>query len=233
MLVLSSKIKRILLIVVFAVTTILIGSVVFDKCNDKPHQQIENKIDSLNKVNDSLKQQIDKKTASIDSIKQADYELIEKIRKQYPKIIKVKQYIALKKDSVNKLNDSGFVRFFETRYPKDTISKPLVLARPVLQSAANDLIEYDGLKEHVTNLDSIIEWQDKRIALKDSVIKKQDSKFGDLMKISSNKDLQMDGMRLMIDDLKKDNKKLNRQVKTYKTIGYVLLGGVATAIIIK
>ena len=227
----NDKVKRVILIVVFAIVTIGIGSVLFDKCNVKPDTTIENRIDSLNKVNDSLKLQILKKDSSIVAIKEQDAELINKIKNQYPKIIKISKYVNLKKDSVNKLNDSGFVRFFETRYPADTVSKPLILARPVLQSAANDLIEYDGLKEHVTNLDSIIEWQDQRISLKDSIIKRQDSKFNDLLQISSNKDLQLSGMRLMIDNLKEDNKKLNKQNKTYKIIGYIAIGGLAYSLL--
>jgi hypothetical protein len=63
------KLKKAFPIIIFAVVTVAIGSVLFEKCgNGVDQKSFLIKMDSLNKVNDSLNNQIAKDDAVIDSL---------------------------------------------------------------------------------------------------------------------------------------------------------------------
>jgi hypothetical protein len=82
--------KKVLPIVLFAVITVLIGSVLFEKCNNNvEHKAFLSQVDSLHKVNDSLQAEIAKDDAAIDSLDIVAVELQYKVDHQKAKVIKI------------------------------------------------------------------------------------------------------------------------------------------------
>jgi uncharacterized protein YxeA len=90
--------KKVLPIVLFAVIAILIGSVLFEKCNNNvEHKAFLSQMDSLHKVNDSLFAEIAKDDAEIDSLDLVAVELQYKVDHQKAKVKTIVEYIEIEK----------------------------------------------------------------------------------------------------------------------------------------
>ena len=171
------KLKKALPIIIFAIVTILVGSVLFEKCSSNvEHKAFLSQMDSLHKVNDSLFAEINKADAEIDSLDLVAVDLQYKVDHQKTKVIKIVETIEIEKNNVDSYTEQELISSLNRRYPKDTVTNPLPVAQPVLVSVAKDLVELDGVKQIIILKDSSINTLEAKVTVKDSVIGKYVSK---------------------------------------------------------
>jgi hypothetical protein len=218
--------KKLIAIIVIILTVLYFA---FDKYNgfieDKVHLI---KQDSLVHAVDSMKLEIAKDDAVIDSLNQVEDELKDKLAHQKVKIKTIVEYIEIEKNNIDTYSDPELVSSFNNRYPTDTITNPLLVAQPVLVSAAKDLVELDGTKQQLIVKDTIINIMGTRIIVKDSIINKYISKENTYKGIVKNQDIQIADWKNQYDKLMIDNQKLKVKGKLGAIKG--VLVGVAAGI---
>jgi hypothetical protein len=228
------KLKKSLPIIIFAVVTVLIGSVLFEKCGSNvEHKAFLAQVDSLNKVNDSLHAEIAKDDEVIDSLNYVSEDLTYKIEHQKTKVIKIVETIEIEKNNIDNLQEHQLVSFYNTRYPADTISNPLPVAQPVLVSAAKDLVELDGAKQIIVLKDSSIATLEAKVTVKDSVISKYISKEDKFRLILTNKDKEIAGWEGQYQKIELQYNKLKVKSKFQRIGSYVVIGGLAYLMLAK
>jgi hypothetical protein len=226
--------KKVLPIVLFAVITVLIGSVLFEKCNNNvEHKAFLSQVDSLHKVNDSLQAEIAKDDAAIDSLNYVSEVLTDKLAHQKTKVIKIVETIEVEKNNIDNLQEHQLVSFYNTRYPADTVTNPLPLAQPVLVSAAKDLVELDGAKQIIVLKDSSITTLEAKVTVKDSVIGKYANKELNYKNIILNKDKEITGWEGQYQKLELQYNKLKVKSKFQRIGSYVVIGGLAYLMLVK
>jgi hypothetical protein len=226
--------KKVLPIVLFAVITVLIGSVLFEKCNNNvEHKAFLSQVDSLHKVNDSLQAEIAKDDAAIDSLNYVSEVLTDKLAHQKTKVIKIVETIEVEKNNIDNLQEHQLVSFYNTRYPADTVTNPLPLAQPVLVSAAKDLVELDGVKQIIVLKDSSIATLETKVAVKDSVITKYISKEDKFRLILTNKDKEIAGWEGQYQKLELQYNKLKVKSKFQRIGSYIIIGGLGYLMLAK
>jgi hypothetical protein len=228
------KLKKALPIVIFAVVTVLIGGVLFEKCSSNvEHKAFLAQVDSLHKVNDSLFIEIKKDDAAIDSLNYVSEVLTDKLAHQKTKVIKIVETIEVEKNNINNLQEHQLVSFYNTRYPADTVTNPLPLAQPVLVSAAKDLVELDGAKQIIVLKDSSIATLETKVAVKDSVITKYISKEDKFRLILTNKDKEIAGWEGQYQKLELQYNKLKVKSKFQRIGSYIVIGGLGYLMLAK
>ena len=229
-----SKLKKALPIVLFAVIAILIGSVLFEKCNNNiEHKAFLSQMDSLHKVNDSLFAEIAKDDAEIDSLDLVAVELQYKLDHQKAKVVKIREIIEIEKNSIDAYSDPELVTSFNNRYPTDTISNPLLVAQPVLVSAAKDLVELDGAKQIIVLKDSSITTLESKVTVKDSVIAKYVSKENTYKNMVANQQTQIKDWKFQYNTLQLENTKLKAKNKFTKIGAGLIAGGLVYLMLVK
>jgi hypothetical protein len=228
------KLKKALPIIIFAVVTVLIGSVLFEKCgSNAEHKAFLAQVDSLNKVNDSLHAEIAKDDEVIDSLNYVSEDLTYKIEHQKTKVIKIVETIEIEKNNIDNLQEHQLVSFYNTRYPADTISNPLPVAQPVLVSAAKDLVELDGAKQIIVLKDSSIATLEAKVTVKDSVISKYISKEDKFRLILTNKDKEIAGWEGQYQKIELQYNNVKVKSKFQRIGSYVVIGGLAYLMLAK
>jgi len=228
------KLKKALPIVIFAVVTVLVGSVLFEKCSSNvEHKAFLAQVDSLHKVNDSLFVEIKKDDAVIDSLNYVSETLTDKLAHQKTKVIKIVETIEVEKNNIDNLQEYQLVSFYNTRYPADTVTNPLPLAQPVLVSAAKDLVELDGAKQIIVLKDSTITTLETKVNVKDSVISKYISKEDKFRLILTNKDKEIAGWEGQYQKLEFQYNKLKVKSKFQRIGSYIVIGGLAYLMLAK
>ena len=226
--------KKVLPIIIFAVVAVLVGSLLFDKCGSNvEHKAFLSQMDSLHKVNDSLYGQIAKDDAVIDSLNEVDAVLSDKLAHQKTKVIKVVETVEVEKNKIDNLQEHQLVTFYNTRYPKDTITNPLPLAQPVLVSAAKDLVELDGAKQIIVLKDSSINTLEGKVVIKDSIIGKYANKELNYKSIILNKDKEITGWEGQYQKLELQYNKLKVKSKFQRIGSYIVIGGLAYLMLAK
>jgi hypothetical protein len=229
-----SKLKKSLPTIIFAVVTVLVGSVLFEKCSSNvEHKAFLSQMDSLHKVNDSLQVEIAKDDAAIDSLNYVSEVLTDKLAHQKTKVIKIVETIEVEKNNIDNLQEHQLVSFYNTRYPADTVTNPLPVAQPVLVSAAKDLVELDGAKQIIVLKDSSIATLETKVAVKDSVITKYISKEDKFRLILTNKDKEITGWEGQYQKLELQYNKLKVKSKFQRIGSYVIIGGLAYLMLVK
>lgn len=223
--------KKIIAIIVIVLAVLYIA---FDKytgsIEDKVHLA---KQDSLVHAIDSMKVEIAKDDVIIDSLNQVEDELKDKLAHQKAKVKTIVEYVEIEKNSIDAYSDPELISSLNKRYPTDTITNPLLVAQPVLASAAKDLVELDGAKQQLIVKDTIINIMGTRIIVKDSIINKYISKESTYKGIVKNQDIQIADWKNQYDKLMIDNQKLKVKGKLGAIKG-VLVGvavGVAIGVI--
>jgi hypothetical protein len=183
------------------------------------------KQDSLVKAVDSMQLVIAKEDAVIDSLNYVDNILSDKLAHQKTKVIKVVETIEIEKNKIDNLQEHQLVSFYNTRYPKDTITNPLPLAQPVLVSAAKDLVELDGAKQIIVLKDSSIATLETKVSNKDSVISKYISKETTYKNIMNNQQTQIKDWKFQYNTLQLENTKLKAKNKFTKIGAGLITGG--------
>jgi hypothetical protein len=226
--------KKVLPIVLFAVIAILIGSVLFEKCNNNvEHKAFLAQVDSLHKVNDSLYNQIAKEDAAIDSLNHVSDVLEDKLAHQKVKVIKIVETIEIEKNNVDSYTEQELISSLNRRYPKDTVTNPLPVAQPVLVSVAKDLVELDGAKQIIVLKDSSINTLEAKVTVKDSVIGKYANKELNYKNIILNKDKEITGWEGQYQKLELQYNKLKVKSKFHRIGSYVVIGGLAYLMLVK
>ena len=177
-------IKKIVLLAALA----FVGYGLFTLGDIKGTASFKGKLDSLDKINDSLTAMNLLDDKKIEELKALDSSLTFKVEHQKTKIVVVKAEVDAKHKEISTYDNKQVATFFNQRYPADTVSNLIPLAKPVLVSTAKDLASFDGAKKEITIKDSIISIQESRITLKDSTITLFVNKEGRYKAIISNKD---------------------------------------------
>jgi hypothetical protein len=228
------KLKKALPVILFAVISVLIGGVLFEKCSSSvEHKAFLSQMDSLHKVNDSLFAEIAKDDAEIDSLDLVAVELQYKVDHQKAKVIKIVETVEVEKNKVDTYTEHELVSSFNNRYPADTITNPLPLAQPVLVAAAKDLVELDGAKQIIVLKDSSIATLETKVAVKDSVITKYISKEDKFRLILTNKDKEIAGWEGQYQKLELQYNKLKVKSKFQRIGSYIVIGGLGYLMLAK
>jgi hypothetical protein len=218
--------------VVIIICFIGVFSTLFEKCNGT-NKLFITQIDSLKHINDSLKKDIIVSDSIIALLGRKDDSLKYKLNHLQPQIKIIIKYIDSSKRKIDSLKDNELITVLNKRYPKDTISTPLAVAKPVLISAAKDLIELDGTKEILKIKDTIISLNEIRIIGKDSIITKYKSKETNYKNFIINQDEQIQAWQLQYNNTIKENNKLKFQSKTQRILSYIIIGGLSYMLILK
>jgi hypothetical protein len=199
---------------------------VFDKVsNIGLTEEFKTKQDSLVHAVDSMKLEIAKDDAEIDSLDLVAVELQYKVDHQKTKVIKIVETIEVEKNNVDAYSDPELVTSFNNRYPKDTISNPLLVAQPVLVSAAKDLVELDGAKQIIVLKDSSINTLESQVSLKDTIISKYVKKETTYKNIMMNQETQIKDWKFQYNTLQMQNAKLKAKNKFTKIGAGLITGG--------
>lgn len=191
------------------------------------------KQDSLVAAVDSMKSVIAKEDRVIDSLNEIDNELQYIVDHQKGKVITIYKTIEVEKNNIDNLTEQELVSSFNKRYPTDTITNPLPVAQPVLVSAAKDLVELDGAKQIIVLKDSSIATLETRVANKDSIIVKFESKEKAYQGIMLNQETQINDWKDQFKNLQLQNAKLKTQSKFIKIGSTIVIGGLAYLLIAK
>jgi hypothetical protein len=229
-----SKLKKALPIIIFAVVTVAIGSVLFEKCSSNvEHKAFLAQVDSLHKVNDSLQSEIAKDDAAIDSLDIVAVELQYRVDHQKTKVIKIVETIEIEKNNIDSYSEQELISSLNKRYPKDTLTNPLPVAQPVLVSVAKDLVELDGAKQIIVLKDSSINTLEAKVTVKDSVIKKYTNKELNYISIILNKDKEITGWEGQYQKIELQYNKLKVKSKFQRIGSYIVIGGLAYLMLAK
>ena len=213
---------------------LLLCWIVFDKVKDFGlSTEFTTKQDSLVHAVDSLKLEIAKDDAEIDSLDVVAIELQYKIDHQKAKVKTIVEYIEVEKNNIDGFSNPELVSSFNNRYPADTITNPLLVAQPVLVSAAKDLVELDGAKQIIVLKDSSITTLEAKVTVKDSVIGKYANKELNYKNIILNKDKEITGWEGQYQKLELQYNKLKVKSKFQRIGSYVVIGGFAYLMLAK
>jgi hypothetical protein len=228
------KLKKALPIIIFAIVTILVGSVLFEKCSSNvEHKAFLAQMDSLHKVNDSLYSEINKADAEIDSLDLVAVDLQYKVDHQKTKVIKIVETIEIEKNNVDSYTEQELISSLNRRYPKDTVTNPLPVAQPVLVSVAKDLVELDGAKQIIVLKDSSIVTLESKVTVKDSIIGKYVSKELNYKDIILSKDKEIAGWEGQYQKIELQYNKLKVKSKFQRIGSYIVIGGLAYLMLAK
>jgi len=205
---------------------LLLCWIVFDKVKDFGlSTEFTAKQDSLVHAVDSLKLEIAKDDAEIDSLDVVAVELQYKIDHQKAKVKTIVEYIEVEKNNIDGFSNPELISSFNNRYPADTITNPLLVAQPVLVSAAKDLVELDGAKQIIVLKDSSIATLESQVAVKDTIISKYVSKENNYKNIMNNQQTQIKDWKFQYSALQLENTKLKAKNKFTKIGAGLITGG--------
>lgn len=191
------------------------------------------KQDSLVKAVDSMQLVIAKEDKVIDSLNLVDNDLQYKLDHQKAKVVKVVEVIEVEKNKIDNFTEHQLVTSFNQRYPKDTVTNPLPVAQPVLVAAAKDLVELDGAKQIIVLKDSSITTLEERVANKDSVIVKYQSKENTYKNMVANQQTQIKDWKFQYNALQLENTKLKAKNKFTKIGAGLIAGGLVYLMLVK
>jgi len=204
-----------------------VGYGLFTLGDIKGTASFKGKLDSLDKVNDSLYAENKQDDVTIKELLVLDSNLTYQVEHQKAKIVVVKAAVDAKHKEIDTYDNKQVATFFNQRYPADTVSNLIPLAKPVLVSTAKDLASFDGAKKEIIIKDSIISIQESRITLKDSTITLFTNKEGRYKAIIGNKDQAIAEWSKQYDALNLNYKKLQVKNKFQKIGSYIIIGGLA------
>jgi hypothetical protein len=217
-----------------ALAAIALFFIVYEKYQDvQEDESFKVALDSLHKQNDSLLLSIDSKSVVIDSLEAVDSLLIDKLEHQKPKIVTITKFVDSSKKAIDTYSEQELISSLNTRYPEDTITNLLALAQPVLQSAAKDLIEFDGAKETITIQDSVISIQQLRLDIKEGIINEHIAKEKGYIKVLGNKNLEIKTWNEQYEQVKAENKKLKKKSKIQKIVSSAAIGALTIWLLVK
>ena len=223
-------------ILIYAVTILVVIGIVYQlfKPVSKPvDTAFKHTLDSLHHENDSLKLYIAGQDERTHNYQLVEAKLLAKVSKHKQKVKIIYKYVKISKKAIDRLSDPGIVHFYNNRYPHDTLTNPIPIARPVLNLAAKDLLELDGDRQILQLKDSIIVLDEVRLANKDCVITNYISKEDKYKTLITNKDVEISGWINQYGQLQKQDKKFRLRSKFQKIVCYLIIGGLTYAVLHK
>ncbi len=212
-------------IVIGVLAVALVVSLFFNFEGSQEHKQFVADMAKIDAQNDSLKSQIAADDSIIVAMHEETNELDYKLSHQKAKVVVVEKEVEVEKNKIDNLAEHKLVEFYNNRYPQDTVTNPLPVAQPVLVSAAKDLVELDGAKKIIEVKDSTIALQETKLAVRDVIITKYESKEDKYKSIISNQDIQINSWKGEYNKLELDYKKLKFKNKFIKVAAGVVVGG--------
>jgi len=217
-----------------AILILILLWLAFDKVsNIGLTSEFKAKQDSLVAAVDSMQLEIAKDDSVIAVLDQKDDSLQYVLDHQKVKVKTIVEYIEIEKNSIDAYSDPELVTSFNNRYPTDTISNPLLVAQPVLVSAAKDLVELDGAKQIIVLKDSSIATLEEKVSNKDSVIAKFVSKENSYKNIMNNQQTQIKDWKFQYNALQVQNAKLKAKNKFTKIGAGLIAGGLVYLMLAK
>ena len=213
---------------------LVLAYIIFDKIGDVGlTKEFKAKQDSLVAAVDSMRLDIEKDNAVIDSLNYVDAVLTVKLDIAKKNVKVITKFVDSSKTAIDNYTEHQLVTSFNTRYPKDTVTKPLPVAQPVLVAAAKDLVELDGAKQIIIVKDSVIALTESRVSGKDSVISVYVKKEGTYKNIMFNQDTQIKDWKYQFNALQLQNAKLKAKNKFTKIGAGLVVGGLVYLMIAK
>ena len=178
--------KKIALIAALA----FVGYSIFTLGSIKVDSSFKAKLDSLDKVNDSLTVENKKDDSTIAVLEVLDKNLEAQVAYQKTHVKVIHDRVNKQVEVIKRHDSAAIVKFYSSRYSLEAkmIDTLIPINKPILISAASDLVKYDGAKQEILVKDSVITIQESRITLKDSTITLFKSKEGRYQSIIGNKD---------------------------------------------
>jgi hypothetical protein len=221
-------------IVLGILVVLVLGYFAFDKISNVGlTKEFTHKQDSLVHEVDSLILDIKHDDSTIMELNEEDGALLAQLNVVKSKTQFIVQHVETEKAKINNLNDTELVSTFNKRYPTDTISNKLEVAKPVLVSTAKDLVEFDGAKELLKVKDTIIGLDSLRLNGKDSIITTYVKKEGSYKKIVSNQSTQISDWKFQYNTLQLENQKLKFKNKFTKIAAGIVIGGITYMMLTK
>lgn len=193
--------------------------------------RLQQVLDSLSKRNDSVQRELGKSTALIDSLRRADSTIASRIRGVQGSIRDLQKQLDSSRKFIATLSGDQLVNFLNKRYPKDTTSQLLLVAKPVLAEVTTEAIQFHQTKALVSKQDSIINLQDIRIKLLDTTVKAFAPREKLLTELIQNKDLEARKVREENATLQNENKDLKSKLDWHKMGNFILIGSLLFAIL--
>ena len=224
-----------LLIYIFVIAAVLAALYeIFDKYGPVP-TPFKTKLDSLNKVNDSLIVENKKDDSTIAVLEVLDKNLEAQVAYQKTHVKVIHDKVNKQIEVIKRHDSAAIVKFYSSRYPLEAkmIDTLIPINKPILISAASDLVKYDGAKQEIAVKDSVITMQESRITLKDSTISLFKNKEGRYQSIIGNKDQAISEWSKQYDILNLNYKKLQVKSKFQRIASYVIIGGLTYTLLVK
>jgi hypothetical protein len=215
------------------IALIFVGYGMFSIGSIKVEDSFKVELDRLSNVNDSLTAKNEESSYKIAELQVKDSILTYSIKHQKAKVVVIDRWIDSSKGKIDTYTEHELVSSFNKRYPTDTVSNPLPVAQPVLVSTAKDLVELEGAKEMLVIKDSVIATQESRITLKDSTIGLYINKEERYKANIGNKDQAIAEWTKQYGILNLTYKKAQVKSKFQKIGSYIIIGGLAYALLIK
>jgi SMC interacting uncharacterized protein involved in chromosome segregation len=216
------------------VIVVLLFWIFVDKCNySNLSNDFKVKQDSLVQAVDSLQIEIAKDDSVILVLNELDNNLQEQVDIQKNKIKTVVKYVEIEKNKIDTYSEAELISSLNQRYPADTVTNPLPVAQPVLNSAAKDLAEFDGAKQELIIKDSIIFLDETKLTNKDSIIAVQNRKELNYNNIVVNQGTQIKDWKFQYNTLQLENHKLKIKNKFTKLAAGIVIGGLTYLMISK
>lgn len=205
---------------------LLLVYLIFDKVGLAP-SKFKEELEVLHKQNDSLVAEIVAGDSIIADLHEKDVALTNDLENALDNVKIVKQVVYREVEKVKTHDSSAVVGFYNTRYPVEAakIDTLIPLNKPVLVSAAVDLVKFDGLKQEMVFKDSIIGIQDKKIVLRDSMVSVFTMKEDRYKKLVANKDIEIARWSQEFNKLEIQNKRLKLKSKFQRIASFAIIGG--------
>ena len=215
------------------IALVFVGYGMFSIGSIKVEDSFKVELDRLNNINDSLTTKNEEDSYKIAELQVQDSILKYNISRKKTRTVVIDRWVDSSKGKIDTYTEHELISSFNKRYPTDTVTNPLPVALPVLVSTAKDLVELDGAKQKLVIKDSVIITQESRITLKDSTIGLYISKEGKYKAIISNKDQAIAEWTKQYGILKLTYKKAQVKSKFQKIGSYIIIGGLAYALLAK
>lgn len=214
--------KKILLVA----AGLLLVYLIFDKVGLAP-SKFKEELQVLHKQNDSLVAEIVAGDSIIADLHEKDIELTNELEDALTNVKVVKQIVYKEVEKVKAHDSAAIVEFYNYRYPEEAkkVDTLISLNKPVLVSAAVDLIKYDGAVKEIALKDSVISIQDKKIVLKDSMVSVFSMKEDRYKKLVANKDIEIARWSQEFNKLELQNKRLKLKSKFQRIAATAVIGG--------
>lgn len=114
----------------------------------------------------------------------------------------------------------------------DTISKPIVLTKPVAKLVIKDLVQFDGLSKEIQVVQSILTETNNKLLVQTELVTNLKTQVLNYQSIVTSKDEQIKTAKAATESLQKALKKERRAKKLYQ-VGSAIGGGAILLLLVQ